>query len=117
MRKPQTVSRTLAALAIAAVFALGVTALVTPEADAGNCLCPPDTFSVVQWGHGSTCAAARSNCAGNARVAAENECQSTSGGGVCQFVNLTYNQSTCYGWPKTIDCTQTFRCEECIQFP
>ena len=114
MGKPRVMARSLGALVLAAIFAVGFSALVTPAAEAGNCLCPPDTIQVNEWGMGSTCAAAKANCSARAHNAADGACQSTTGGDACGFGSIWYN--SCYANVK-VDCILQVRCEECIQFP
>ncbi len=114
MRNPRLMARSLGLLALAAIFAVGASALFTPAAEAGRCLCPPDTIPVTEWGMGSTCAAAKANCSARAHSAADGACQSTTGGDACGFGSIWYN--SCYANVK-VDCILQVRCEECIQFP
>ena len=114
MTKPRWVTGSLGALTLAAIFAVGFSALVTPTADAGNCLCPPDTYEFREWGHGASCAAAKADCLANAEAAADSFCQGVTAGDSCAFVSIDYD--ACYA-SYTVDCDATVRCEECIQFP
>ena len=114
MRNPRLVTGSVGALVLAVIFAVGVSTLVTPAAQAGNCLCPPDTYPVNEWGMGATCAEAKSNCLARAQSAADGVCQSTTGGDSCGFGSVSYN--SCYDSYK-VDCVLQVRCEECILFP
>lgn len=113
MSQPRIVPVSLGALTLAAVFAVGLGVLVTPAAEAGNCLCPPDTYQVNEWGMGATCAAAKANCLSRAQSAADGACQGFTGGDSCGFGSVWYN--SCYANVK-VDCVLQVQCEECIQF-
>lgn len=114
MKKPKVLAGSLGALVLTAVFAVGLSALITPAAEAGNCICPPYSTTVPEWGMGATCAEARADCSANAHAAADGACQSFSGGDVCAFGDITY--TGCYASYK-VDCYLDVSCEECIQFP
>ena len=118
MRRLKMLIGSLGALTLAAVLAVGGTALVTPAADASPCLCPPDTWQSNGWGMGSTCAQAQTACTSSAQSNANATCQGITGGNACGFVGGTVYHGACYifGSGYKVDCHVLTRCQECVQF-
>jgi hypothetical protein len=117
MEKLRVMTGAFGALALAAVFAVGFTALVTPAADASQCFCSQPIRTSLGWGMGATCTEARNNCWNDAYGNADATCQGISGGDACWFGSISYSDCYPFGGAIKVDCYLQVRCEACVQYP
>jgi hypothetical protein len=99
-------SRILGVLALAAVFALGITALLPAKAEAA--FCSFSTRTVSGWGTGFSCYQAMNACEDDAYGKAPGECPF----GICEYVSFYYTNECVYqgGGNWFSDCRLTFKC-------
>jgi hypothetical protein len=92
----------------------GSAAVEPTDACAGNCQF--DWWTVPEWGHASSCAAAENSCYSNAYSAASAECASINKG-LCQVG--TFTPSACYwgGGKWNVDCYLDYKCDGGPEFP